>query len=87
MAWTAPDPAALAAFCQSEGAEIAIIPQVPIGPARTALDGLVADLSGTGLSIMEVRRDWDSAFWPYARAGFFKLKERIPETLERLGLM
>jgi hypothetical protein len=36
---------------------------------------------------MEVRRDWDSAFWPYARAGFFKVKERIPETLERLGLI
>ena len=39
------------------------------------------------IAAVEIRRDWDSAFWPYARSSFFKVKERIPETLERLGLM
>lgn len=82
-----PQPNEAVALCRAQGVEKLVTAQVPIGPSRQTYDGFVASLAGSGIAALEVRRDWDSAFWPYARAGFFKVKERIPETLERLGLM
>jgi hypothetical protein len=75
------------ALCYAHGVDKLVTANVPVGPARTTYDAFVARLTGSGIAAVEVRRDWDSAFWPHARAGFFKVKERIPETLERLGLM
>lgn len=77
----------VAAFCRALGADVAVTAQVPVGPSRATLDALIGGLEGSGLAILEIRRDWDSAFWPYARHGFFKLKARIPEVLERLELL
>lgn len=82
-----PDPDEPIALCRAHGVEKLVTAQVPVGPSRETYDAFVEKLEGSGIAAMEVRRDWDSAFWPYARAGFFKVKERIPETLERLGLM
>jgi deoxyribodipyrimidine photo-lyase len=82
-----PVPDEAVAFCRARGVDKLVTAQVPVGPSRQTYDGFVARLSGSGIAALEVRRDWDSAFWPYARAGFFKVKERIPETLERLDLM
>jgi deoxyribodipyrimidine photo-lyase len=84
---TQPQPGEAIALCRTVAAEKLVTAQVPVGPARETYATVVAGLMGSGIAAMEVRRDWDSAFWPYARAGFFKLKERIPETLERLGLL
>jgi hypothetical protein len=84
---TQPLPNEAIALCRTVAAEKLVTAQVPVGPARETYATFVAGLTGSGIAAMEVRRDWDSAFWPYARAGFFKLKERIPETLERLGLL
>jgi hypothetical protein len=81
------EPDGAIALCRTHDVEKLITAQVPVGPARETYDAFVGKLGGSGIAAMEVRRDWDSAFWPYARAGFFKVKERIPETLERLGLM
>jgi hypothetical protein len=85
LADTEPDGAI--ALCRAHGVEKLITTQVPVGLSRETYGAFVGKLAGSGIAAMEVRRDWDSAFWPYARAGFFKVKERIPETLERLGLM
>ncbi|MGE5267252.1 MAG: FAD-binding domain-containing protein [Deltaproteobacteria bacterium] len=82
-----PTPEEAVALCRAHGVEKLVTAQVPVGPARATYDSFVAELAGSGVAAVEVRRDWDSAFWPYARAGFFKVKERIPETLERLGLL
>jgi deoxyribodipyrimidine photo-lyase len=85
LAQAKPDEAV--ALCRANGVDKLVIAQVPVGPSRQTFEAFVAGLEGSGVAAMEVRRDWDSAFWPYARAGFFKVKERIPETLERLGLL
>jgi deoxyribodipyrimidine photo-lyase len=85
LATAKPDEAV--ALCRAHGVDKLVIAQVPIGPSRQTFEAFVAGLEGSGVAAMEVRRDWDSAFWPYARAGFFKVKERIPDTLERLGLL
>jgi deoxyribodipyrimidine photo-lyase len=74
-------------LCREVGAEKLVTAHVPTGPSRSTYDEFVAQLAGSGIAAVEIRRDWDSAFWPYARSSFFKVKERIPETLERLGLM
>ena len=65
-----------------------IITQRPCqGPARDALDSAAPALEAAGLTLCELRRDWDSAFFPYADKGFFKLKKAIPRVLETLGLI
>jgi deoxyribodipyrimidine photo-lyase len=57
----------------------------PIGPTRDYLEreGWIGGPSPCA----EVVRPWDKAFWPYATAGFFKLKDRIPLTLRTLGMI
>ncbi len=87
VALSTADPAEAVALCRAQGAQLLVTAAIPVGPARGAYDAFVHKLAGSGIAAMEIRRDWDSAFWPLARAGFFKVKERIPETLERLGLM
>lgn len=82
-----PSPDEALVLCRAQGVEKLVTAQVPVGPSRETYESFVAQLAGSGVAAIEVRRDWDSAFWPYARAGFFKVKERIPETLERLGLL
>ena len=32
------------------------------------------------------RRDWDEAFWPHAKKGFFGLKKKMQSVLAELGL-
>jgi hypothetical protein len=82
-----PMPGPAVALCRAQSVDKLVTAQVPVGPSRQTFETFVAGLEGSGVAAVEVRRDWDSAFWPYARAGFFKVKERIPETLERLGLL
>lgn len=81
------DAATITDFARSAGAELLITAHVPVGPARTGFEAFVEGLSGSGLAVLEVRRDWDQAFWPHAKRGFFDLKARIPEILEQLGLL
>ncbi len=59
---------------------------LPVGWVRDALVGLAAQLAGRGMSLIEIERDWDHAFWPHATRGFFALGERIPATLAALGI-
>ena len=40
----------------------------------------------SGLPVKQLMRRWDRLFWPHAKAGFFKLKERIPAVLDTLAL-
>jgi hypothetical protein len=44
------------------------------------------DLDQAGIDLAEWRRDWDSAIWPHATAGFFKVKKQIPAILHKAGL-
>ena len=48
----------------------------PVGPGRTALDEVIAELAVEGIAIVRVRRAWDSAAWPEARRGFFAFREK-----------
>jgi deoxyribodipyrimidine photo-lyase len=49
--------------------------------------GPIADaLAASGLPIIQVRRRWDSQFWPHAQKGFFPFKEKIPAILAVEGI-
>ena len=47
----------------------------PVGPGRTAIEIVTAELAGEGISLVQIRRAWDSAAWPEARRGFFAFRE------------
>jgi deoxyribodipyrimidine photo-lyase len=59
---------------------------IPIGANHDHLHRILEAASGNGLATRTLRRDWDSAFWPHATQGFFKLKEAIPLVVGELGL-
>ncbi len=59
---------------------------VPLGPARRRLDAAEAKLHAAGLSLHRMLRPYDQIVWPYAKAGFFGLKKKIPQILAELRL-
>jgi deoxyribodipyrimidine photo-lyase len=42
-------------------------------------------LAARGITLCEWRRDWDSAIWPHAAAGFFKVKAQIPRIVDQMA--
>ena len=64
-----------------------VMAQSPVGWMRPVIDGLARDVEAQGLQLIELRRDWDTQFWPHATKGFFKLKKAIPNVLSRLGIV
>lgn len=56
----------------------------PAGPCRDLLDDLTSRARAVDVTVIALRRDWDSAAWPYATKGFFAFKRHIPTLLDRL---
>jgi deoxyribodipyrimidine photo-lyase len=50
-----------------------------------ALAGLAPQLAEAGIPLVQVRRAWDSLFWPHAKKGFFPFKEKVPALLRESG--
>jgi deoxyribodipyrimidine photo-lyase len=79
-------PADLAAWASRAGARQIVTAHIPQGPMRDWLQAAEPALSANGIVLREWRREWDSAIWPHASAGFFKVKSRIPQILDQIGL-
>ena len=58
----------------------------PLGPVAEMLAIAGKQLDRHGIRLLQLRRPYDSVTWPYARRGYFKLKEQIPALLERLEI-
>ena len=56
------------------------------GPVAERLANAKRALSEQGVELLQVRRSYDDRTWPHATRGYFRLKSRIPEVLEQLGL-
>ena len=80
-------PSDLARWAAQAGARQIITPYIPEGPLRDWLREAEPALAEKGIALCEWRRDWDSAIWPHATAGFFKVKAKIPRLLEEAGLV
>lgn len=79
----ADDPAALARWAANAGAVQIAMPYITCGPLRNWMDQAAPSLAKHGITLCEWRREWDSAIWPHASAGFFKVKQNIPRILEQ----
>ena len=84
VALQATDPADLAKWAASVGATQMATPYITRGPLHDWLDQAAPSLAKAGVTLCEWRRDWDSAIWPHATAGFFKVKQNIPRILEQV---
>jgi deoxyribodipyrimidine photo-lyase len=76
------DPAALAKWAVAAGARQIVTPYITRGPLKDWLDQAAPALAAQGVSLCELQRDWDKAIWPHASAGFFKVKQKIPQILQ-----
>ncbi|CCE01126.1 FAD-binding domain-containing protein [Bradyrhizobium sp. STM 3809] len=81
---TANDPAALVACARDAGATQIVTAEVPQGPLRDWLTAAAPALAAAGITLAEWRRPWDATLWPFATAGFFKVRERIPRLLAEM---
>jgi deoxyribodipyrimidine photo-lyase len=81
VALHAADPEALAKWAVTSGVTQIVTPYVTTGSLRDWLDQAAPSLGKAGIALCEWRRDWDSAIWPHATAGFFKVRQNIPRIL------
>ncbi len=58
----------------------------PVGPVAERIAAARDALGAAGVTLMELRRDWDTAAWPHATRGFFKVKAKIPALLSAAGI-
>ena len=79
-------PTDLARWASRAGATQIATPYIPTGPLQDWMLEAMPALEEAGIDLVEWRRDWDSAIWPYATAGFFKVKKQIPAILQDIGL-
>ena len=82
-AMRADDPASLAKWATNAGTTQIATPYITRGPLRDWLGEAAPTLAKAGITLCEWRRDWDTAIWPHATAGFFKVKQNIPRILEK----
>ena len=80
----ADDPKVLANWAETAGATQIVTPYITRGPLQDWLVQAAPQLAARGITFCEWRRDWDSAIWPHATAGFFKVKQQIPHILARM---
>ncbi|MEM1382521.1 MAG: FAD-binding domain-containing protein [Pseudomonadota bacterium] len=82
-----PDPAALVAWAKDSGATRIATAFFPVGWVCDWLHQARPELARAGVIVEEMQRPWDSAVFPHATAGFFKVRKAIPELLREHGLL
>ncbi|MGP9789872.1 FAD-binding domain-containing protein [Roseinatronobacter sp. NSM] len=87
LALRAHAPSDLAQWAAKAGARQIITPYVPQGPLRDWLQQAAPALDAAGIALCEWQRPWDSAIWPHATAGFFKVKKKIPQIIHQRNLL
>ncbi|KUJ81418.1 FAD-binding domain-containing protein [Ruegeria profundi] len=70
------------AAAETAGVKTVVTGFAPVGPVATQLQN--ARLDRAGLTLCQIRRDYDSLAWPHATRGFFGLKKKIPTILRSL---
>ena len=73
-------------WAEKQSVKMIVTAHAPVGPVSELLTDAGKRLAEGGVSLLQLRRPYDSAAWPHARRGFFGLKKQIPSLLDRLGL-
>lgn len=71
---------------QEAGLNDLVVPYIPIGPLRDIWSARADYLAENGINITIILRDYDRLVWPHAARGFFKLKQKIPDILDGIGI-
>jgi deoxyribodipyrimidine photo-lyase len=79
----ADDPRALADWAEASGATQIVTPFLPAGYVRDWVMQAKPLLDARGIILAEWQRDWDRLIWPHAKAGFFKVKQKMPQILHQ----
>jgi deoxyribodipyrimidine photo-lyase len=77
---------ALAAWCEAEGITTLATAYAGVGPVADALSWIEPELRARGVTLLRVRRRYDTLVWPHTTKGFFALKEKIPGLLDKTGI-
>ncbi len=75
-------PESLVDWAVAHGVRQLVTPYVTRGPLHDWLIEAASQLTARGIALAEWRRGWDETLWPHATAGFFKVKQRIPQLLQ-----
>jgi deoxyribodipyrimidine photo-lyase len=73
-------------WCKDNDLATVAVAYAPVGPEADALATIEHHLSQHNITLLRVRRRYDTLTWPHATRGFFALKEKIPSLLEKLNL-
>jgi deoxyribodipyrimidine photo-lyase len=77
---------ALVAWARSNDLDAVVTAYAPVGPVAERLAGARQTLANHDIELIQVRRAYDTYAWPHATKGYFKLKSRISDVLEQLGI-
>jgi hypothetical protein len=75
-------PESLVDLAVAHGVRQVVTPYVTRGPLHDWLTDAAPHLTARGIALAEWRREWDETLWSHATAGFFKVKQRIPQLLQ-----
>lgn len=78
------DPAGLALWAAKAGARQIITPYLTRGPLHDFVQQAAPALAARGIALCEWQRPYDSLVWPHATAGFFKVRQKIPDILAQV---
>jgi deoxyribodipyrimidine photo-lyase len=73
-------------WAQDHSLDCLVTPFAPIGETADQIGQICRTLSGHGIKVLISQRQWDYAFYPHAKKGFFQMKSKIPQVLEVLNL-
>lgn len=73
-------------WAKHRGFKTIVTAYAPVGPVAEMLATTKRHLHGEGIQLLQVRRHYDSVAWPHAQRGYFKLKAKIPQILEKTGI-
>ena len=58
----------------------------PVGPVAEMLGDARAALAGNGISLLQMRRPYDSATWPHACRSYFRFRKQALSGFDQLGI-
>jgi deoxyribodipyrimidine photo-lyase len=73
-------------WCKQVDITTVAVAFAPVGPEADLINTIEKHLAQHGITLLRVRRRYDSLTWPHASKGFFAMKEKIPDILGKLQL-
>jgi deoxyribodipyrimidine photo-lyase len=83
---TALSPKDVLAWCKTNDLDVVATSFAATGPEAACLAAIENHLKDHAITLMHVRRRYDTAAWPHATKGFFAMKEKLPTLLHKINV-